>query len=61
MNMLKECTWKYDGSYDAWETSCGSSFVIYDGTPIENDMRFCPYCGNTLVVEENDYLDDEEE
>ena len=33
----------------AWETECGNMFEVTDGTPNENDMKFCPYCGKTLV------------
>jgi len=34
--------------WDYWETSCGESFYLEDGTPRDNNMRFCPYCGRRL-------------
>ena len=46
VNAESHCAWSADG----WlhRTSCGESFAIVDGTPIENDMRFCCYCGKAL-------------
>ncbi len=37
------CAWKRDG--DHWETQCDDAFQFADGTPAENNMLFCPYCG----------------
>jgi hypothetical protein len=43
------CTWTQTGDeYDFWETSCDHAFVINEGTPKENGMRFCCYCGKRL-------------
>lgn len=30
-------------------TDCGESFDITEGTPTENHMRFCCYCGKPLA------------
>ena len=35
-----------DGTYD---TACGHAFTIIEGTPRDNQMRFCPFCGNGIV------------
>jgi len=49
------CTWtfnSYSGYYcedDHWNTSCGQSYVMIEGTPRENDYKFCPACGKELV------------
>ena len=44
------CHWREDdeGHYD---TSCGSRFSLNEGTPKDNHMRFCCYCGKTLHQE----------
>jgi len=42
------CTWNYDPD-DYWETECGHTHVFIDGGPDENEYRFCPYCGKTLI------------
>lgn len=42
------CAWSYDEWHDVWYTDCGNAFVLINGTPVENDMRYCPYCGNLL-------------
>ena len=35
----------YDGDsyYDC--SACGHSWVIIEGTPQDNEMNYCPYCG----------------
>lgn len=42
------CTWFEDEDSDLWETSCGGMFSIIEGTPSENSMKFCCYCGKLL-------------
>jgi hypothetical protein len=43
----KPCQWQQDPDGD-WDTACGHRFIILAGTPTENDMRFCCYCGKPL-------------
>jgi hypothetical protein len=31
-----------------WSTSCGNAFCLNHGTPSDNDMKFCCYCGLML-------------
>lgn len=47
------CTWWQDGDSDSgmYQTSCGNYFDITDGTPEDNNMRYCCYCGKKLVQE----------
>ena len=36
----------YNGDAVIWTCSrCKDSSVMYEGTPKENGMKFCPYCG----------------
>jgi len=42
------CDWQYDEADDTWETACGQSFQFYDGGPLYNRFRWCPYCGRAL-------------
>ena len=42
------CTWEYQPDEDAWATECGELFIILEGTPAENKMRFCCYCGRPI-------------
>ena len=40
------CLWNnVDG---CWETTCGNAFEINDGTPSENNMTYCCYCGGKV-------------
>lgn len=48
------CLWQYDERIDAWETGCGATWVLNDGTPADNEMLFCPACGKR-VDEGEDY------
>ena len=43
------CVWHNDPETDnSWDTSCRQLFEIYDGTPAENRMKFCCYCGKQI-------------
>ena len=43
------CLWNnVDG---CWETTCGNAFEINDGTPSENHMTYCCYCGGKVEEE----------
>ena len=44
-----QCTWT-ESDDGVWETDCGSTFEITNGTPAENRMSFCPYCGKSLFA-----------
>ncbi len=45
--MTAECEWKDDGEGN-WNSSCGECWTLIDGTPKDNRMRFCCYCGKPL-------------
>ena len=45
---IETCNWEQqEDGY--WETDCGESFDIFNGTPIENSMNYCCYCGKSLA------------
>lgn len=44
------CQWSQDRENN-YETSCEHIFCIIEGTPTENEMRFCPYCGKEILQE----------
>lgn len=46
---VKACCWSQDDEFsDAWSTGCGEMFVLNEGTPKENEMRFCCFCGEKI-------------
>jgi NADH pyrophosphatase NudC (nudix superfamily) len=54
-NMTKQvCVWIYDDLDDYWETLCGEAFTLNVGSPSENKMKFCPYCGRRLKEKKHD-------
>lgn len=49
------CLWsRADDDTDTWETACRHAFTIIDGTPGDNHMEFCCYCGRPLEQEIGD-------
>ena len=45
---LERCVWTQDKEWGTWETECGNIFELTDGTPHQNAMHYCPYCGKPL-------------
>jgi hypothetical protein len=45
------CTWSGEEDGSSWSTSCRRAFWLEDGTPSENEMRFCCFCGKPLKEE----------
>lgn len=41
------CNWEAD-SEGNYSTSCGETFTLIDGTPEDNRMKYCPYCGKPI-------------
>jgi rRNA maturation endonuclease Nob1 len=54
MDTTKQCTWLHDEWEDAWDTACGEKFQLTEGTPSENGMKYCCYCGGELKEKMND-------
>lgn len=46
----EKCYWKNKGGeFDGnWKTSCGKIFALEVGTPKENEMKYCPFCGKEI-------------
>ena len=45
------CAWTADDDGN-WLTGCGGMFVLETGTPKDNEMAWCCYCGRALAGEE---------
>ncbi len=44
----KVCEWKGDDEFNTYNTSCENSFQLMEGSPKDNEMEFCCYCGRAL-------------
>ena len=44
-----KCEWTQDDEGN-WGTSCGNLHTFIDDGPIENNYKFCPFCGGRLEV-----------
>ena len=48
--MPENCVWTEDTDEGYWQPSCGADpFVLNDGGPVTNKLKFCCYCGRPLV------------
>lgn len=45
------CVWTENFDPDYWETSCGQSFTLIDGTLEDNHIRFCAFCGCEIAAQ----------
>lgn len=49
-----KCTWsnsegaEEDDSDTHWVTSCNEDFILNDGTPEGNNMKYCCFCGKFI-------------
>lgn len=41
-----------DEEANVYDTSCRNPHILIDGTPRENNYKFCPYCGKRIKVVE---------
>lgn len=44
------CIWTEDQEGN-WDTKCGDKHYLTAGTPFENSMHWCCYCGGSLLEE----------
>ncbi len=44
------CVWQEDENGN-WDTDCGDKHILNEGTPSENNMAYCCYCGGKLIEE----------
>jgi hypothetical protein len=46
------CKWTCDrNGFDdsnVYDTGCGDAIVYYEGTPEENNYKYCPFCGKKI-------------
>ena len=43
------CEWSQEEESYIWESDCGGTFILEDGGPEENKMKYCCFCGKPLV------------
>ena len=47
--MNDTCVWRLEEiDSDLWETACKQEFIMLGGTPSDNDMKYCCYCGKPI-------------
>jgi len=48
------CEWVPEEGESYWHTSCGDDFILVDGTPEENHIIYCHYCGGRVTIKESE-------
>ena len=48
------CEWSLEDQHygEMWNSSCGEGWWFENGTPTQNKMKFCPFCGRELTEKE---------
>ena len=47
------CEWRLcDEEANVYDTSCRNPHILIEGTPRENNYKFCPYCGKKIKAVE---------
>lgn len=49
------CNWRDDGNGN--DTDCGHCFMVNEGSPSDNGMKYCCYCGKP--IKETHYEDED--
>ena len=51
----KECIFREDGTEEClWYCSnCNKEWLFYEGTPADNELKYCPHCGAKVIKYEN--------
>lgn len=45
------CEWRLcDEEANVYDTACGNSEMLFDGSPIDNNYSFCSYCGKKIKL-----------
>ena len=45
------CEWRLcDEEANVYDTSCRNPHILIEGTPKENNYKYCPYCGKKIKV-----------
>jgi hypothetical protein len=58
LTQAKTCRWAEDKNDEGlWNTSCKESFILNAGTPFDNKMNFCCFCGRVIIIPKKKRLD----
>lgn len=53
--LQKECIFREDGAEEGlWHCSnCHDEWLFYEGTPEDNELKYCPHCGAKVIKYES--------
>ena len=47
---MEKCKWVEEEGY-IWNTDCGKSWIFRCDGPVENEVKYCPFCGKLVEAE----------
>lgn len=51
---INHCQWNEDEDGN-WFTDCNNAFTFNEGSPSDNKMQFCPYCGKLIYQRDHEW------
>lgn len=61
-DITEKCEWREDSVDEgSWDTACGLTFYLSDGTPKDHLFDFCCFCGKSLLETKLAAEDEEDE
>lgn len=48
--LQERCEWVWDDGDCFWQASCGGTWVFTDGSPEDNQVKFCQCCGKEVSI-----------
>ena len=47
------CEWRLcDEEANVYDTSCRNPHILIEGTPTDNNYKYCPYCGRKILTKQ---------
>ncbi len=50
---MEDCEWHIVDDENHYESGCGGEWFFFKGTVKENQMIFCPFCGEPITEHES--------
>jgi len=45
----KTCEWENEDGECDYKTQCGNRYMFLEGTPKDNEQKYCGYCGGVII------------
>jgi hypothetical protein len=59
--MSDKCGWTFDDNYSYYDTACENTFMFECDGILQNEFRYCPYCGKAIEEIKPEVMTDDAE